>query len=182
MSYEIETSFADFDETNTTVEVVCGEWKIYVQTTDGRYMPQLHCIIMDDEDGEVSSRLFDEDEDLYDAMIKAAEQFMREQEEENIELLNAGFNCSIANQSVYIKHDKEKKCYTIIIKNDDYTPNSYTSRFGAESGKFETLDEVNAYLDQFRTSEHYDMQGLSALIFELRHSELKRFELKQNQY
>lgn len=169
---DIICSFADFDDTNSTVTVEFGKWCFHIQTVDGVYLPQMGCEILEDVGGYSTSDLYDENPKMYSAMIEAAEAFMSEQEAENIEYSNAGFNCSIANQSAYIKHDKEKGCYTIIITNDDFNRTSYSTPVAVESEAFDTLDEANAYLDQFRTSEHHDVQGLSALIS----------ELKQNQY
>lgn len=153
-----------------SVTVSNSYFSITVQTTNGWYMPQLNCEtyieIIQYSDYITEKNIHG---DCLKEATDIAEKFAINYRKENNEFIQTDFHCSIANQSAYIRHNKLDDKYSVIIENSNAGNYNYDKLYVAESPFFDTLEEVEEFLQQYyaMSDNHENTVGLNQLINDL---------------
>lgn len=170
MPHSVNFSMGDDNDINVTIEAEVdgdvSEVTFNVQTVNGRYMPQMGCwITTNGGDGEFSLI----EKMIFEAsnVVELAQNWYAETVKANWQYHDAGFNASINSQSVSIKEvDGE---FVAVVVNDDFNVNDYNVPETLGEA-FDSLEQAQEYLDQFKTDCYHDVQGVADAI-----SDIKRY-------
>ena len=137
--------------------------EFYVQLNDGFYMPQMGCwITTGSGDGEFNNveKVINECYEVGDLTESHARSVINNR----FKYHDIGFNCSISNCSIYIREDKEGQLFTVVAINDSFNVNDYARKISATYGCYDTLEEAQAFCDEYKTGEHNDFNGVAKLL------------------
>lgn len=157
---QVEISCLDDDSFNEDDEIV-----FTVQLSSGEYLPQMGCwLTTNGEDLELSAIETLVFEAFGDKVTRLAEKAARNYMSETFTFHDAGFNCAINNVSLKIRVNNEDGTARLITEDGNHNAaNSYSVSY-EEHEEFDSLEDANGFLAQFRTDEHHDFSGLNAYL------------------
>lgn len=164
MPHSVNFSLGDDNDINVTIEAEVGgdvsEVTFNVQTVNGCCMPQMGCwVTTNGGDGEFSLT----EKMIFEALnvVEVAENWYAETVKAGWQYHDAGFNASINSQSVSIK-EMDGEFITAVV-NDDFNANDYNVPETLGEA-FDSLEQAQEYLDQFKTGDYQDVQGVAEAI------------------
>lgn len=164
MPHSVNFSLGDDNDINVTIEAEVdgdvSEVTFNVQTVNGYCMPQMGCwVTTNGGDGEFSLT----EKMIFEALnvVEVAENWYAETVEAGWQYHDAGFNASINSQSVSIK-EMDGEFITAVV-NDDFNVNDYNVPETLGEA-FDSLEQAQEYLDQFKTGDYQDVQGVAEAI------------------
>lgn len=156
--------FGEGDDIDVTIDAeIDGELNqvaFNVQTVNGLHMSQMGCwITTNGGDGEFSLT----ENMIFEALnvVEVAENWYAETVKAGWQYHDAGFNASINSQSVSIK-EMDGEFITAVV-NDDFNANDYNVPETLGEA-FDSLEQAQEYLDQFKTGDYQDVQGVAEAI------------------
>ena len=162
--------FGEGDDIDVTIDAeIDGELNqvaFNVQTVNGLHMSQMGCwVTTGGGDCEFSLT----EKMIFEALnvVDIAENWFAETIKAGWKYHDAGFNASFNSQSVVIK-EKDGE-FIVAVVNDDFNTNDYNvpEMLGQT---FDSLEEAQEYLDQFKTDDYYDIQGVAEAIRNIKHA------------
>lgn len=159
-----KTGVADWDESDSlensiiNVEFSTGD-NVSVQLTGGEHKPSLHCLVFfnDEEAGQGT----EQEEYMCAKAVEAAEKYYEDRIEDDFEDHSLPFNCSMNNDSYYLRVSKESG-EAVIISRGHYR-NDYESRIGSLK-TFSNEEDAWEFINSFKTDEYHDLEGLNAML------------------
>ena len=158
------TKIADWDESESleeatiTVEFSTGD-TVSVQHTGGEHKPSLGCLIFFND--EEASQDTEQEEYMCQAAIEAAEKYYEDRLENELEDHSLPFNCSMNNDSYYLRVAKESG-ESVIISRGQYH-NDLQSRI-KNLKTFDNEKDAWEFINSFKTDDHHDFTGLNAML------------------
>ncbi|MGP5057628.1 hypothetical protein ACTXIV_02735 [Psychrobacter celer] len=137
--------------------------EFYVQLNDGFYMPHTGCwITTSGGDGEFSNieKVINE----YVGVGDLTESYARSVIKNRFKYHDAGFNASIDYQSLCIREDTKDNLFALVVINDGFNVNDYAKQISAVHGCYDTLEEAQAFCDEYKTGGYHDFDGVAKLL------------------
>ena len=152
------------DDETVTVEISNGD-KWNVQLTDARYKTSLGCLLFkNDEEHAIDYTVdnADEEEELAELIIKAAERFAQKHDAESFDYIDAGFNCTINSTRIIIKVDLGSGAASVF--SDNIGPAQDYERELSLIANFNDKKSAQEFCDSFKIDQHENASGLYELL------------------
>ena len=176
----LKTEFADFgNDFGDQSEIVAvtaqsekGETNVFfVQLFQREHSADCQITVDGDRQSEIDGYVDFDDDDYAgfddDAIVAAAQKLSKENFNDNFKETEIEFNCSIADESVYMQVDRATGNVRLVIK-DEGAFDPYRNPYALTDLNFDSEKEALEYADKFRTGEHQDINGLYNFLADLR--------------